>query len=283
MMDRMRIARRGAALVVVASLASGLGGCVSGGAYDNATGVNRALSETNTQLQADLDQSRAELAIEKTQRTQLERTNSELRQTVRAQADQLQQVDADFEKFGERMSNMQMIDFETSRALARMARENEGFSYDSSTGVLRFSSDLTFPSGSDQIRDTAISGLKALADVLKSTSAANYEIQIVGHTDSQPISSGTARLHPTNMHLSCHRAISVRKELIAMGVSADRLMAAGWGDQRPLVPNNTKGGTPENRRVEIYLTHTRSSGAIAGVVGSGNLDSARDNAPEINK
>lgn len=283
MMDRMRIARRGAALIVAASLASGLGGCVSGGAYDNATGVNRALSETNTQLQADLDQSRAELAIEKTQRTQLERTNSELRQTVRAQADQLQQVDADFQKFGERMSNMQMIDFETSRALARMARENEGFSYDSSTGVLRFSSDLTFPSGSDQIRDTAISGLKALADVLKSTSAANYEIQIVGHTDSQPISSGTARLHPTNMHLSCHRAISVRKELIAMGVSADRLMAAGWGDQRPLVPNNTKGGTPENRRVEIYLTHTRSSGAIAGVVGSGNLDSARDNAPEINK
>lgn len=283
MMDRMRIARRGAALIVAASLASGLGGCVSGGAYDNATGVNRALSETNTQLQADLDQSRAELAIEKTQRTQLERTNSELRQTVRAQADQLQQVDADFEKFGERMSNMQMIDFETSRALARMARENEGFSYDSSTGVLRFSSDLTFPSGSDQIRDTAISGLKALADVLKSTSAANYEIQIVGHTDSQPISSGTARLHPTNMHLSCHRAISVRKELIAMGVSADRLMAAGWGDQRPLVPNNTKGGTPENRRVEIYLTHTRSSGAIAGVVGSGNLDPARDNAPEINK
>lgn len=283
MMDRMRIARRGAALIVAASLASGLGGCVSGGAYDNATGVNRALSETNTQLQADLDQSRAELAIEKTQRTQLERTNSELRQTVRAQADQLQQVDADFQKFGERMSNMQMIDFETSRALARMARENEGFSYDSSTGVLRFSSDLTFPSGSDQIRDTAISGLKALADVLKSNSAANYEIQIVGHTDSQPISSGTARLHPTNMHLSCHRAISVRKELIAMGVLADRLMAAGWGDQRPLVPNNTKGGTPENRRVEIYLTHTRSSGAIAGVVGSGNLDSARDNAPEINK
>ena len=283
MMDRMRIARRGAALVVVASLATGLAGCVSDGAYDNATGVNRTLSENNTQLQADLDQSRAELAIEKTQRSQLERTNSELRQTVRAQADQLQQVDGDFEEFSERMSNIQMIDFETSRALARLARENAGFSYDSSTGVLRFSSDLTFGSGSDQIRDTAISGLQALATVLKAKPAANYEIQIVGHTDSEAISSSTARLHPTNMHLSCHRAISVRKELIAMGVLADHLMAAGWGDQRPLVPNNAKGGTPENRRVEIFLSHTRSGGAIAGAAGPDNLNPARDNAPEINK
>ena len=283
MMDRMRIARRGAALVVTASLASGLGGCVSGGAYDNATGVNRALGETNTQLQADLDQSRAELAIEKTQRTQLERMNSELRQTIRAQADQLQQVDADFQKFGEQISNMQMIDFETSRALARMARENEGFSYDSNTGVLRFSSDLTFGSGSDQIRDTAISGLQALAGVLKSRPAAKYEIQIVGHTDSQPITERTRKSHPTNMHLSCHRAISVRRQLIAMGVSADHLMAAGWGDQRPIVPNNASGGTPENRRVEIYLTHSRSGGAIAGAGGPDALDPARDNAPAINK
>ncbi|MCA9300137.1 MAG: OmpA family protein, partial [Phycisphaerales bacterium] len=67
--------------------------------------------------------------------------------------------------------------------------------------------------------------------------------------------------HPTNMHLSCHRAISVRRELIGMGVSSQKILAAGWGEMRPLVPNASNGNTPQNRRVEIYL---RSGSSFAG-------------------
>ena len=50
-----------------------------------------------------------------------------------------------------------------------------------------------------------------------------------------------------------HRAIAVCNELVMSGVNNDRIQVAGWGEYRPLIPNET-GGTAVNRRVEIYLT-----------------------------
>ena len=58
----------------------------------------------------------------------------------------------------------------------------------------------------DQLREGANETLAALANVLKGQDAARYELHIVGYTDSQAISSGTAQRHPTNTHLSVHRA-----------------------------------------------------------------------------
>ncbi len=287
MMNRTRLPRRSGARIVawalVSGVALGLGGCVSDQAHQGAMGSNRALSETNTRLQADLDQTRQELAIAQTQRQQVERANSLVLQENRAIKAQLSSLNASFDQVAQDMARLQLIDPTTSAALARMARENAGFSYDNATGILRFSSDFTFGSGSDTIKDTARSGLSALANVLNSSTAANYEIRIVGHTDSQPISSGTASRHPTNMHLSCHRAISVRKELASLGVPMERMMAAGWGAEQPLVPNNARGGTPENRRVEIFLTYRNEGSAMAGVGASGTVEPVRDVRPEINK
>jgi chemotaxis protein MotB len=287
MMDRMRIARRGAAQIVALALASGfalgLGGCVSDQAHQGAMGSNRALSETNTRLQADLDQTRQELAIEKTQRQQVERANSLVLQENRALKGQLSTTNASFAQFEKDIAQIKLIDPTTNAALAKMARENEGFSYDYATGILSFSSDLTFASGSDTIKDTARSGLAALATVLNSSTAANYEIRIVGHTDSQPISSGTAKRFPTNMHLSCYRAISVRKELASLGVPMNRMMAAGWGSEKPLVPNNAKGGTKENRRVEIFLTPASNGNTMANVDDTNTNEPVRNIQPEINK
>jgi flagellar motor protein MotB len=63
----------------------------------------------------------------------------------------------------------------------------------------------------------------------------------------------SAARHPTNRHLSAHRAIAVARALEQGGVPGDRIMIAGWGEYRPTAPNNPRGGTPANRRVEIYL------------------------------
>ena len=89
--------------------------------------------------------------------------------------------------------------------------------------------------------------------MLKGQDAARYELHIVGYTDSQAISSGTAQRHPTNTHLSVHRAISVKQKLSSLGVPVDRLLVAGWGESHPAVPNSASGNTPQNRRVEIYF------------------------------
>ena len=73
------------------------------------------------------------------------------------------------------------------------------------------------------------------------------------HTDSQNPSANTQRRHPTNMHLAAHRAIAVRGTLRNQGVPASRMFVAGWGEHRPIIENNERGGTAENRRVELFL------------------------------
>jgi chemotaxis protein MotB len=80
------------------------------------------------------------------------------------------------------------------------------------------------------------------------------EVRIVGHTDDVPIGKPQTReLHPTNVHLSVHRSISVRSALVSAGVEPVRIQVAGYGEYRPVIENRP-GGTPENRRVEVYLT-----------------------------
>jgi len=253
--SRFRSGSGRAALVGACGLALtlGLGGCASPEQYSDARNEARALQDQNVRLQSQLNATTNDLAIEREQREKVEAANAELRQTNRQLETLMDQSEEDYDRFQERLANLQMIDPRTERALARLADQHPALEWDMDARVLRFSSDLTFDSGSDQIKETAKGSLQALATLLQSQDASQYEVQIIGHTDAAPISANTARRHPTNMHLSCHRAISVRSELSSMGVPANRMMAAGWGETHPIVPNGARGVAAENRRVEIML------------------------------
>lgn len=67
---------------------------------------------------------------------------------------------------------------------------------------------------------------------------------VEGHTDSD----GAADL---NQRLSEQRAESVMRQMVAMGIAADRLTSAGHGQSAPIAPNNTQEGKAQNRRVEF--------------------------------
>ncbi|MFQ5651224.1 MAG: OmpA family protein, partial [bacterium] len=69
-------------------------------------------------------------------------------------------------------------------------------------------------------------------------------IQIEGHTDDV----GTAEY---NRELSQKRADSVRDYLIVQNVSAERLVAVGFGETQPIVGNDTDEDRAENRRVQF--------------------------------
>ena len=56
----------------------------------------------------------------------------------------------------------------------------------------------------------------------------------------------------TNRDLSQRRALSVRDELIKLGISPNRLSAVGYGEDYPIADNRTPGGRAANRRVEIH-------------------------------
>jgi len=75
-------------------------------------------------------------------------------------------------------------------------------------------------------------------------------IRIEGHTDDRGD-------HDYNMRLSDERARAVRSFLIERGVAASRLEARGFGETRPLEPNESEEGRATNRRVEFNLGASR--------------------------
>jgi flagellar motor protein MotB len=55
------------------------------------------------------------------------------------------------------------------------------------------------------------------------------------------------------MALSVRRALSVFKFFKDMGVKESKMKYEGFGETRPVAPNDTEEGRAKNRRVEIFL------------------------------
>lgn len=247
-------------LIAIAGLSTG---CVSQQEYDKLYETNMSLrsqnqeltnivgsaESTNTQLQGSAGDAQGVIS-------QLQSENSTLRGALASSQ-------SAFGNLEDRMNSIQIVHLDpaTDRALSDLARQYPGIiNYNSDRGMLRFVSDMTFGSGSDSVQASANDSLTKLADVLNSGAAGQYDIQIVGHTDNERPSSNTQKRHPSNMHLSAHRAIAVRSALGQAGVDWNRMSVTGWGENRPLVSNNKGKGTKANRRVEIYLVPSTNTG-----------------------
>jgi chemotaxis protein MotB len=141
------------------------------------------------------------------------------------------------------------------QALKDFAAQYPGqVTYDPARGMVKFGSDLLFDLGKTTIRQNATEALGAFAEIVASQAAANFDVIVVGHTDNVPIvRKETKQRHPTNWHLSVHRAISVMSALSKSGVGSSRMGVLGYGEHRPIVSNPTRGGNQANRRVELYL------------------------------
>lgn len=87
--------------------------------------------------------------------------------------------------------------------------------------------------------------LQKLADVLK-THPNVTKLRIEGHTDN----TGSAR---HNEKLSKARADAVAKWLVQHEVQESRLVTAGFGAKKPLVPNDSADHRATNRRTEYYV------------------------------
>jgi outer membrane protein OmpA-like peptidoglycan-associated protein len=112
-------------------------------------------------------------------------------------------------------------------------------------GVIR---GITFETGNADIRSSSRRVLEMAAEALVRHPELVVEVQ--GHTDNL----GDAE---ENLRLSQARAEAVVGWLVLAGVDADRLMAVGYGETRPMAENETDAGRAENRRVE-FLVGVRS-------------------------
>jgi len=101
-----------------------------------------------------------------------------------------------------------------------------------------------FETGSAVILPDSMALLQEAANVLRSQNFKKIEIQ--GYTDDRGSDS-------YNQRLSQERADAVRQQLIKLGVPAKTLDARGYGEEKPLVPNNSARNRAKNRRVQLII------------------------------
>ena len=110
--------------------------------------------------------------------------------------------------------------------------------------ILNMPGNITFRSGSADLNPQFFKVLDGVAQVAK-----KYDktiIEVAGHTDNV----GGADY---NQQLSLRRAASVAQYLESRGVSGQRIMTAGGGENHPIASNSTEQGRAANRRVEVTL------------------------------
>lgn len=118
--------------------------------------------------------------------------------------------------------------------------------------VLSIPEASAFPSGSADLSDVAKAAVTRLATSLRDSSSG---LLIEGHTDDTPMHS--ARF-ASNWELSTARAIAVVQWLVEHDqFPPNRLSAAGYGEYRPRVPNETPQTRARNRRVDIVILNTQ--------------------------
>jgi len=256
------------------TLALGFAGCVPQEKYDAAVTAARSYEQQLGSTRDELSTSRAN---EDRLRSQISQARADLEsmqglsdgskvdlEKLRDAYDALSKQVAGMDGGGPLPANINIL-------LASLAEQYpDMLQFDAKTGMLRFLSDVTFDSGSARVKDSARDVLRRFAAILNNPELAAFETVVTGHTDNLRIGKPeTLKNHPTNTHLSAHRAISVRDLLVGDGVAANRVEVAGWGEYRPIVENGPRGAA-QNRRVEVFIrpmTYDTTTGSWGGSTG----------------
>jgi OmpA-OmpF porin, OOP family len=106
---------------------------------------------------------------------------------------------------------------------------------------------IYFKTGSAELDKESGPILQSVAEIANRCPA--VKIEVTGHTDS-------VGGKENNRQLSEQRARAVLGFLSQRGVAPTRVEAAGYGDSRPIVPNDSEANRAKNRRIEFrVLTH----------------------------
>ncbi|ARN57781.1 OmpA family protein [Sedimentisphaera salicampi] len=248
-------------ITVLAAFAFMLSGCVSQGAYDSLKMKNETQSQRISELESKYNSAKLEL---KQLREKLETARELENAGEQAAQEEIKLLEEALKEKNELVKKLQKqlleggvkLPAELNVMLEEFASANPDLvTFDSERGVVKFKSDLTFSPGSDNINSEAKNAIAKFCGIVKSDQAEKFDIVIAGHTDDMKISKpSTKREHPTNWHLSAHRAISVLQSMLNESVSPERLSVRGYGEYRPVAPNKpNNGGNVKNRRVEIYI------------------------------
>jgi outer membrane protein OmpA-like peptidoglycan-associated protein len=112
-------------------------------------------------------------------------------------------------------------------------------------GIVVTLGDVLFASGQAKLQGDSVRTMGKLAEFFKRYPQRTAVIE--GYTDS-------VGSEMSNQALSDRRAQAVMAALVGQGVPADRLRSEGYGEARPVGPNDSADGRRSNRRVEVVFS-----------------------------
>ncbi|MBL4849949.1 MAG: OmpA family protein [Planctomycetes bacterium] len=121
-------------------------------------------------------------------------------------------------------------------------------------GGVVLESGVLFGGGRHELTKAGKRALQPMVTTLLKDEYDSYEIEVSGHSDTDPIKRSKGR-YRDNWDLAAMRANSVRRFLVQQGVPTERLTTSSYGYHRPI----EKGNKARNRRVEISLRKKMTS------------------------
>ncbi len=134
-------------------------------------------------------------------------------------------------------------------------------------GALKLPGPVVFESGKDILKPESDEVLEVVKDYLEAKPEITL-LRIEGHTDTD----GQAA---ANQKLSELRSLAVAHWLVAKGVDCKRLIPVGFGQDKPVAPNDTADNKAQNRRVAFVNAGLKGK-AIGGMPVDGGGKVAGD-------
>lgn len=138
----------------------------------------------------------------------------------------------------EEVSNQPRQNIRTTLRYERIDTDSKWSKAGEPTFVL---SGITFDTGKAKIKEESFERLDSVVEYMSRKKS--VKIEISGHTDNV----GDPK---ANKALSEKRAQACRDYLVKKGIDETRISAVGYGDERPISPNDTAEGRQANRRIE---------------------------------
>jgi chemotaxis protein MotB len=255
------------ALPIIALSVLWLGGCVSSSTYDAKVAELEACQTGRLKMQ---DKAKSELDDQFTEMqklgTDLEARDQALANRERDIAARNREIEmcrraaAAANEYNERLKQRESdlrgrLQKELSDKDVEISRLRDQLS-------VRVMDKILFKTGRADIQPAGQAVLQKLATVLKDT---DDMIRVEGHTDNVPIGAQLKEKYVSNWELSGARAASVVRFFQDSDSHIDplRLEPVGFGEYRPVAPNDNDANKQRNRRVEIVLTARKPAPAAS--------------------
>lgn len=279
--------KRNLLVCLSALLCLALSGCVTSGTYKQkqaeAENLEKSLQEQrgqynvllgeNDQLKNDVKRLDGEVAALTGERSALTADKKGLEESLRSTSDaknqkigelsrKLGEVEGENRRLKDDIAGLQKQKEEvqqTSKTYGDLLEQMKGEIAKGQVTISELKGKLTvnmvdsvlFDSGKAEVKPEGLVVLQKVVDILKDVK--DKAVRIEGHTDNVQIVGQLAKRYPTNWELSAARALNVTRYLQQQGLDPALLAAVGYGEYKPVAPNDTDEGRAKNRRIEIVL------------------------------